>query len=354
MIVNLSRLGKHGTGMWQYSLKFLDALASRKKISAIICADYHRAGLEKYNSDFIIIPSIVGNTSRISRLRPVFWLLYSYWLGWKIKRKYPEEVIVSTTHHALPLVRNQVITVHDLRPCNYPDSIMQKIYFNHILPREVKKCIGILTVSETVKKRICSNFGLPLENVSVIYNAIDKSEFEYSEKKDNFLLAVGASWFHKNIHTLLNAHTVWKDTYKLKIVCGRTQYVDFLKSLVAQLGLTDNVEFLHELPFATLKKLYSQAAALVYPSLDEGFGIPPVEAMASGTLAIVADIPVFKEILGESAIYVNPLSHQSWSKAIQAINYNENVQNKMKGIAVKYSVTNMDKMVNHWLEGICK
>jgi len=231
---------------------------------------------------------------------------------------------------------------------------MQKIYFNHILPREVKKCIGILTVSETVKKRICSNFGLPLENVSVIYNAIDKSEFEYSEKKDNFLLAVGASWFHKNIHTLLNAHTVWKDTYKLKIVCGRTQYVDFLKSLVAQLGLTDNVEFLHELPFATLKKLYSQAAALVYPSLDEGFGIPPVEAMASGTLAIVADIPVFKEILGESAIYVNPLSHQSWSKAIQAINYNENVQNKMKGIAVKYSVTNMDKMVNHWLEGICK
>lgn len=354
MIINLSRLGKHGTGMWQYSLKFLDALNKKGKITAIICSEHHRPNLEKYGCEFIIIPSIIGNTSRISRLRPIYWLIYSYLLGWKIKKKYPNKTVVSTTHHALPVVENQVITIHDLRPCDYPDSFVQKVYFKYILPSSAKKCTGILTVSETVKKNIASKLDIPLKTISVIYNAIDKNEFERSAIKENFLLAVGTSWQHKNIHTLLDSYTVWCDSYKLKIVCGKTQYVDFLKARVSQLKLDDKVEFLHNIPFEMLKKLYSSAVALVYPSLDEGFGIPPVEAMASGTIAIVSDIPVFREILGDSAIYVEPSSLESWKKAFQAIDYDDDSIKKMNMITERYSVKNMGLMIDSWLEGYYK
>ncbi len=72
-----------------------------------------------------------------------------------------------------------------------------------------------------------------------------------------------------------------------------------LQQMVVDLKLTDKVTFLHEVSF-------SKAYALVYPSIDEGFGIPPIEAMASNTPVIVSDIPVFHEVLTNGALYVNP------------------------------------------------
>ncbi len=78
-----------------------------------------------------------------------------------------------------------------------------------------------------------------------------------------------------------------------------------LQQMVVDLELKDKVTFLHEVSFNELKILYSKAYALVYPSIDEGFGIPPIEAMASNTPVIVSDIPVFHEVLTNGALYVN-------------------------------------------------
>jgi len=86
-----------------------------------------------------------------------------------------------------------------------------------------------------------------------------------------------------------------------------------------QYGLTDRVEFIDYVNERQLVVFYQQAAALVYPSLIEGFGIPPLEAMACGVPVIVSDIPIFREIYGDVPIYVNLGSPDSWALAFKQL-----------------------------------
>lgn len=353
MIVNVSRLGKQGTGMWQYSLKFIQSIHILSKLEGIICAESHADFFSKYGCSIIAVPNSVTNTSKTSLFRPLLWLLYSYYLSFKLFFKTRGKMIVSTTHHGLPLISNQTITIHDLRPYNYPDSFMQKIYFKYLLPGLLKRCHHVLTVSRAVKKQIAECYSYPLDRISVIYNSIDIKEFCDDQEKQPFLLAVGASWKHKNIHTLFNAHSLWQDKYRLIIICGRTKYADLLQQCIVSLGLQNVVELRHEVSFSELKSLYTTASALIYPSIDEGFGIPPIEAMASGTPVIVSDIPVFHEVLGDAAIYVSPESLESWENAFTVLQKNSHeFVNRGKEQIKLYDEANMSRMIAEWLKKV--
>lgn len=162
-------------------------------------------------------------------------------------------------------------------------------------------------------------------------------------------MAVGASWPHKNIHSFIKNKNVWAGLYDLIIVCGRTDYAISLQKMVSELELTDKVKFVHEISFNELKILYSEAYALVYPSLDEGFGIPPIEAMASNTPVIVSDIPVFREVLTDSALYVNPDDAKSWQSAIKSIEKLPDTIYRFDNYVARYDFDNMKQMVGNWL-----
>lgn len=351
LYINLARLGKSGTGMWQYSLKFIKAVAALGRLDGIICAESHKNKFINFGCTLITVPDCVSNTSKVSRFRPVLWAVYSYFLAIKLWLFYRQHVIVSTTHHGLPLLRNQVITVHDLRPYYHPDSVMQKIYFHYLLPRLLKRCKQVLTVSQTVRRTIADCYSYAIEHVHVIYNSVDHNEFSSSDHKEPFLLAVGASWRHKNIHKLIEAAESWRNNYQLVIVCGKTDYVEQLRQRVLTLGLEDRIEFRHEVAFTELKELYASATALVYPSIDEGFGIPPIEAMLSGTPVIVSNIPVFHEVLGDAALYVEPDMLSSWQTAFMLLSENSTmyIQRGYQRAAV-YDEDNMKKMIKAWLD----
>ncbi|EAM3799857.1 glycosyltransferase family 4 protein, partial [Salmonella enterica] len=113
--------------------------------------------------------------------------------------------------------------------------------------------------------------------------------------------------------------------------------------------LKDKVTFLHEVSFNELKILYSKAYALVYPSIDEGFGIPPIEAMASNTPVIVSDIPVFHEVLTNGALYVNPDDEKSWQSAIKNIEQLPDAISRFNNYVARYDFDNMKQMVGNWL-----
>lgn len=88
-----------------------------------------------------------------------------------------------TTHHTIPLLRNQTITIHDIRPFYYPDSLIQKVYFRFLLKMSVKRCKHVLTVSYTVKDSIAKTYNVDSEKISVIYNSVSKSDFIQKKKK---------------------------------------------------------------------------------------------------------------------------------------------------------------------------
>lgn len=349
LFVNLSRLGKSGTGMWQYSIKFLDVLSELGILSGIICSQEHEARLRRYQVELMLVPDWVSNTSQVSRLRPLLWFIYSFWLALRLSIRHANLTLVSTTHHGLPFLKNQIITVHDLRPYDYPDSRLQRVYFHWLLPRLLRRCRHILTVSAAVKDKIAAYFTYPADKISVIYNAIDTTAFVACHEKEDYLLAVGASWRHKNIDSLLRVSDLWASRYHLVIVAGRTDYVAELKSFVRQHHLEDKVSFRHEVPFSELIHLYQHASALVYPSRDEGFGIPPVEAMACLTPVIVSNISVFHEILGSAAIYVEPEDAQSWQRAFSLLPQPEAWQQQALACAQKYNPKLMSQMIDSWL-----
>ncbi len=353
MFVNLSRIGRSGTGMWQYSLKFIQAVHGLGYLDGIICAKSHANFFSKFDCTIVSVPDLISNTSKVSRLRPLLWFIYSQFLAIKLLFKSKGQMIVSTTHHGLPILKGQIITIHDLRPYHHPDSFMQSIYFRWLLPRLLKRCHHVLTVSESVKKQIAECYLFSEKNISVIYNSVDAKEFDNSQKKKPFILAVGSSWKHKNIHTLFDANAFWQKKYRLIIVCGRTEYADFLQQRINFLGLQDSVDLRHELSFSDLKSLYASASALVYPSVDEGFGIPPIEAMASGTPVIVSDIPVFHEVLGRSAIYVSPDDLSSWESAFNILetNADEFIARGKEQVKL-YDEKNMSRMITEWLKKV--
>ncbi len=129
---------------------------------------------------------------------------------------------------------------------------------------------------------------------------------------------VGATWRHKNAHELIANADLWVDRYQLKILAGKSAYAQELRELVRVVGSGD-IEFVEYVADDELVSLYQNAAALVYPSVMEGFGIPPLEAAACGTPVIVSDVEVFREIYADFPIYVKLGDRNSWRLAFHEL-----------------------------------
>jgi len=311
IVINLSRLGRKGTGLAIYSRTVVDCLKSSFRNLAVVGvsdADYGE-DVRKISA-----PHWVTMTSSVSRIRPILWLIYSILL---FPRK--EGKIIGTTHHVIPGARHQLVTVHDLRPYFFPDSMLQKLYFRYVLPPLLRRIDGVMTVSETTKELIVAYYGLPSSRVYVVPNCVDTSRFRQGEQGgkevEPYLLMVGATWRHKNAHEVLAMSHLWSGRYRLKILAGEGKYIDSVKAAVKQSAMQSHVDFVGYLSEPELISLYQCASALVYPSLMEGFGIPPLEAAACGVPVIVSDIPVFREIYGDFPIYVRLSVEQSWRDA---------------------------------------
>ncbi|VEI67510.1 Capsular glucan synthase [Serratia fonticola] len=349
VIINVSKLGKEGTGMWNYTKSFIHSVHEIGHVNGVICPKHHAEFFHRYTDSIIQIPDCVSSTSKVSKVKPILFMVYNFLIAFKIKSE--KSIIISTTHHAIPFIKNQVITIHDLRPLFYPDSFLQKVYFKYILPRTARNCLAVYTVSNSVKKQLIENYNIEPENIHVIYNSIKEDDFLKSDSSGSkSILAVGCNWKHKNIHSFINNSDVWKHKYKLRIICAKTSYYEELITFVNENKLNDCVTFIHNLSFNELKQELSNAWCLVYPSIDEGFGIPPIEAMASSTPVIASDIPVFREILGKSAVYVQPDDALSWKNAIEHLE-SEREKYVELGLltAQKYSESGMQEMIRNSL-----
>jgi glycosyltransferase involved in cell wall biosynthesis len=315
--INASRIGTRG-GLRTYAEAVIRCLANRYTDVDIVLP---RAISVPSGIKTFLLPEWLGGSSRVSTLRPVLWLVYSALLfpGRNSRR------VLSTTHHALPFHKHQILTVHDLRPYFEPDTWVQKFYFHKMLGRALRRCDGILTVSETSKRDIIAVYGIDANKIFVAHNAVDlpavrPEEYSVSMLEGRpYLLMVGASWRHKNATEVLDNHASWASRFRLKILAGAGQYREQLKMRAAELGIWEKVDFLEAANEAELAGLYRDCSALVYPSRMEGFGLPPLEAMAYGRPVIVSDIAVFREIFGDVPYYVELGNPASWEHAFSEI-----------------------------------
>lgn len=135
---------------------------------------------------------------------------------------------------------------------------------------------------------------------------------------NKYFIYAGNAYPHKNLNRLMEAMILLNQNLEeritLKIVSGRDAFVKRLEK-----EKNEYVELLGFVPDEKLVELYQGAVAFVFPSLSEGFGLPGIEAMAAGTLVLAADIPVFREIYQDAAIYFNPYDFSAIERAMRDV-----------------------------------
>lgn len=131
----------------------------------------------------------------------------------------------------------------------------------------------------------------------------------------------GNAYPHKNLERLIQAVVLVnkKRPVKLKVSSSRGVFTERLENIIKKNNATEYVDILGYVPDNKIQSLYKDSLAFVFPTLSEGFGLPPKEAIESGTFAVMSDIPVLKEVYEDSVIYFDPYSAQSISDSLDKI-----------------------------------
>lgn len=223
-------------------------------------------------------------------------------------------LLISLATTAPVLYRRKIVTVHDLAFKRFPEAVSWKfrLYYGLLIPRVLRSALHVTTVSQYSKQDICRTYATAESDVSVIPNASSFSRRggDSAAKKQKLIIAVGSIQPYKNIATLVTAFARFKETsdpaYVLKLVGGADARV-FSGSRASQ-AMADraDVQFTGYLADADLLALYETATCFVFPSLFEGFGIPPLEAMASGCPVIASTAASIPEVCADAALYCDP------------------------------------------------
>jgi glycosyltransferase involved in cell wall biosynthesis len=240
-------------------------------------------------------------------------------------------------HYVLPPATRcrTVVTIHDCIHLTFPEYLpgrLAHVYARTSMWSAVHKSDRILTVSEASKRDILRFFDVPASKISVIYNAIDArflappdeermDQIRQRYQLDHpFVLYVGNIKQHKNLERLIEAFGRARAgglaELKLVIIGDEISKYPPLRQSVHRHRLDKHVRFLGFQPYDTLAAFYRLARAFAFPSLYEGFGLPPLEAMACGTPVVTSNVSSLPEVAGGAAILVDPYDPASIAAGI--------------------------------------
>lgn len=318
LVLNLSMLSERPTGLGVYSGYCAQALAQYFDVGVIAGAAALPEGIPDSRVLERAPASIAVGGGRLAAIRRQLWM--------RSLRFSAEQLVYSPTHHGPPGVPGQIITVHDLICLRHPmQHKPQYLFFRFGLPLLLKKCRAVMAVSETTRQDIHATYGYPLERIFVVPNGVDSQLFRRADgaapvpASEPYLLMVGARYAHKNVDEVLRMAPLWSRDFRLIVTSCSPAYKQSLQALLQQHGLQQRVEFRDYVQRDELIALYQGAAALVYPSRWEGFGIPPLESLASGVPVIASDIPVHREVLADAAFFVRLGDGNSWQQAFAGL-----------------------------------
>jgi glycosyltransferase involved in cell wall biosynthesis len=278
-----------------------------------------------YDADMGIADSLGPNFRTVLEPSANYSLTEQVHVPWVLRREKPD--VFHTPHYVLPVAARcrSVVTIHDCIHLMFPQYLPNRaayLYARGAMWSATRQSDRILTVSEASKRDILHFFNVPPEKISVVHNAID-DRFSIEPAPEDvarvreryqldhgFVLYAGTIKPHKNLVRLIEAFAELRqgpfDDLKLLIIGDEISKLPALRRAVHSHKLHKHVRFLGFLPDETLAILYRLAAVFVFPSLYEGFGLPPLEAMASGTPVVTSNVSSLPEITGDAAVLVDP------------------------------------------------
>ena len=240
-----------------------------------------------------------------------------------------------------------VITVHDAAGSRYPQDhpLEWQVYARGLMPRRLRAAARIITGSEFSRRELVEVYGLRQERVIVVPYGLDRQFLDYSpaaeSRRSDVILFPGAPIGRKNLEAVLRAMagagpatTLARAT--LEISGARASDFPRHAEAITMLGLADRVRWLGNVRFAELPALYASATVVAYPSLYEGFGFPPLEAMAVGTPVVTSNRGSLPEVAPpETAIVVDPTDPEALAGALEQVLTDEGLRCRLreKGLA---------------------
>jgi glycosyltransferase involved in cell wall biosynthesis len=238
-----------------------------------------------------------------------------------------------------------VVTVHDFSFLVYPEWHPEERleYFKTYFFKNIQRADWLITGSEFSKNEIIENLGYNKEKITVIYHGVDQNLYKIYERdilqltknkfelENNFFLFVGSIEPRKNLLNLLKAYHHLSENIKKKYPLILVGFKGWNNNevMIEIEKEKNNIRYLGYLSDEELAHVYNLASLFIYPSLYEGFGIPPLEAMACGTAVVSSDAASLPEACGDAAIYVDPNKYMDIANKIELLVENQDRMNEL-------------------------
>jgi glycosyltransferase involved in cell wall biosynthesis len=336
----------HDFGIGTYIRNLLRQLArmDRQTEFVILCRPEDRETLAALGENFRAVVETAGNYSILEQVA----------IPLALKRE--GVTLFHAPHYVLPpLVRcTSVVTIHDCIHLMFPQYLPNRLaylYARASIRLAARRATRIMTVSESSKRDILKFVDTEPDKIDVIYNAYD-DRFAIDPREEDvvrvreryqleseFVLYAGNVKPHKNLERLIEAFHLVRNRglehLKLVLIGDEISKYTALRRAVHHHQLHKYVRFLGYLPEETLAVMYRLAGVFVFPSLYEGFGLPPLEAMASGTPVVTSNVSSLPEVAGDAAVLVDPYDPRAIADGIFQVLTDEQLRRDLrrKGVA---------------------
>jgi glycosyltransferase involved in cell wall biosynthesis len=256
--------------------------------------------------------------------------------------------------HVVPLLhpRRTVVTIHDLGYFVYPQAHtrLSRFYLRMSTWFSVRSAKRVIAISEATKRDLVKYYGMPERKIRVVYHGCDP---EFKPVRDEkaledvaarygvdrpYCLHVGTLQPRKNLGLLIEAWRMLRERIErppaLLLAGKRGWLYDSLFEQVSKAGLGELVRFADYVEREDLPALYSGALALTFPSLYEGFGLPPLEAMSCGTPVICSNATSLPEVVGDAGILLDPTDGGAWAEAVQRLAENADERERLSQLGL--------------------
>jgi alpha-1,3-rhamnosyl/mannosyltransferase len=246
--------------------------------------------------------------------------------------------------------RPYVLTVHDIIPIRFPQyfSLLQRMLYRMSLTISLHSAACVICVSEATRSELKSVLRVEADRLFVAHEGVSEAfrpsarhELERVRTRyglpEDYLLYVGSNKPHKNLASLLDAYAGVHSAPTLVLAGAQDHRYQKARRRVSLLNLEKRVRFLDSVMEKDLPALYGGATAFLYPSIYEGFGLPPLEAMACGVPVVCSDIPSLIETTGDAALKFDPTDTASIAAAVERIVEDGKLRTDLKDRGLRHS-----------------
>jgi glycosyltransferase involved in cell wall biosynthesis len=331
----------HDFGIGTYTRNLLEQLSRLDQATqyVLLCRREDIPALSALGPNFRPVAETAGNYSVAEQLK----------VPLALRRE--RVTLFHAPHYVLPplVPCRSVVTIHDCIHLMFPQYLPNRLahgYARASIVFAARRATRVITVSESSKRDILRFVDIPPEKIDVIYNSYDE-RFGIEPKQDDvvrvqeryqlqgkFVLYAGIVKPHKNLERLIEAFDLVRkrglEDLTLVLIGDDISKYTALRRAVHRHQLHKQVRFLGYMPHEALAVMYRLASVFVFPSLYEGFGLPPLEAMASGTPVVTSNVSSLPEVTGDAALLVDPYDPSAIADGIRQVLTDEPLRQRLK------------------------